>query len=210
MIRILIADDHTVVRQGLKMILSEQSDIKIVGDAENSDELFQLLRTTKCDVVILDLSMPGRSGLEVLRDVHAMNPEQRILVLSMLPEEQFARRALKTGASGYVSKGSPPSDIIQAIRKLYNGGRYISASLAEQLAADLSQDSDKLEHERLSNREFDVFLKIASGQSVKDIAEELAISTKTVTTYRARILEKMNLNSNADITRYVLEHHIVG
>ncbi len=209
MIRILIADDHAVVRQGLKMILSDQSDMEIVGEAQDAAELLKLIQERKFDVVILDLSMPGKGGLEVLKDARALRPRLKALVLSMLPEEQFARRALKAGAAGYLSKGSPPATLIQAIRKIQNGGRYISPSLAEQLAMELDSESDRPAHERLSDREFQVLLKIAGGQSITGIAEDLSISTKTVTTYRSRVLQKLRLNSNADLTRYVIENKLV-
>lgn len=210
MIRIVIADDHAVVRQGLRMILSEQSDMKIVGEAKNTLEALDLLQDRASDILILDLSMPGRSGLDFLSDVHAKYPRLKVLVLSMLPEELFAKRVLKSGASGYLSKGSPPLDLIHAIRKIHNGGRYISPSLAEILASDLGAESEAPPHERLSDREFQVLLRIASGQPLTAIADDLSLSTKTVTTYRARILQKMHLRSNADLTRYVLEHHLAG
>lgn len=210
MIRILIADDHAVVRQGLKQIISEQSDMSVLGEADNANELMELMRRQTCDMVVLDMSMPGKSGLDALKDIHAEHARMPVLILSMLPEEQFARRALKAGAAGYMTKESAPEDLVKAIRKIYSGGKYISQTLAEQLATELDVSTDRPLHEKLSDREFQVLLKLASGKSITKIADELALSAKTVTTYRARILYKMNMRSNAELVKYVLEHHLAN
>lgn len=208
MIHILIADDHAVVRQGLKKILSEHSDMSIVGEAAEVGELHNLLRKERCDVLILDMSMPGKSGLDTIKDVRRTHPRLPILVLTMLPEDQFGRRVLKAGAAGYVTKGTAPEELVKAIRKISSGGKFVSPALAELLATDLDHDHDNLPHETLSDREFQVFLKLASGDSLTAIAADLSLSTKTVTTYRARVLEKMRMKSNAELARYVVEHRL--
>jgi two-component system, NarL family, invasion response regulator UvrY len=209
MIRILIADDHAVVREGLRKILSEHPDMTVLAEAENSDTVLALVRDRNFDIVILDISMPGRSGLDVLRDIRIENPRLPVLILSMFPEEQFARRVLKAGASGYMTKGSATEDLIKAIRKISAGGKYISPSLAEQLATELESGIDRPTHEILSDREFQVFMALSAGKPVTEIANELSLSAKTVTTYRTRILEKMNLKTNADLTRYAIQHHLI-
>ncbi|MBI3752834.1 MAG: response regulator transcription factor [Deltaproteobacteria bacterium] len=209
MIRILIADDHAVVRQGLKKILSEHSDMAVLGEAENGNDVLAQIRQKKWDIVILDITMPGKSGFDVLKDIRAERPTLPVLILSMLPEEQFAKRSIKAGASGYLTKGSAPEELVRAIRKIYDGGKYISPTLAEQLAGDLNIQTEKPAHEALSDREFQVLLKLAEGKSITAIAAELSLSAKTITTYRSRILQKMNMRSNAELTRYVIEHHLV-
>jgi DNA-binding NarL/FixJ family response regulator len=210
MIRLLIADDHAVVRRGLKEILTAESDMVLVGEARSGPELLALARKERVDVVVLDITMPGRSGLEVLKELRQELPRVRILVLSMHPEDQYAVRALRAGAAGYLTKESAPDELVKAIRRIVAGGRYVSASLAEHLALGLSDDAERSPHERLSDREYQVLCLLASGKSVSDVAEELALSVKTVSTYRARILEKMNLKNNAELTRYAIENHLVG
>ena len=209
MINILIADDHAVVRQGLRKILSEHSDMNVAAEAKNSDEVLDFVRNKNFDVILLDISMPGRTGLEILKDIRLENQRLPVLIFSMFPEEQFARRVLKAGASGYMTKGSPPDELIKAIRKIAGGGKYVSPALAEQLAMELAPETNKATHETLSDREFQVFLRLASGKSVTDIATELSVSVKTITTYRARILDKMNMKSNAEMTRYAIEYHLM-
>lgn len=208
MIRILIADDHAVVRQGLKKILSEHSDMSVVGEAGDARQLCDLLEERQYDVLILDMSMPGKSGLDTLKDIRRERPRLPILVLTMLPEDQFGRRVLKAGAAGYMTKGTAPEELVRAIRKIFAGGKFISPGLAELLAADLDHHHENLPHEALSDREFQVFLKLASGDSVTNIAADLSLSAKTVTTYRARVLEKMRMKSNAELARYVAEHRL--
>jgi DNA-binding NarL/FixJ family response regulator len=210
MIRLLIADDHAVVRRGLKEILTAESDMVLVGEARSGPELLALARKERVDVVVLDITMPGRSGLEVLKELRQELPRVRILVLSMHPEDQYAVRALRAGAAGYLTKESAPDELVKAIRRIVAGGRYVSASLAEHLALGLSDDAERSPHERLSDREYQVLCLLASGKSVSDVAEDLALSVKTVSTYRARILEKMNLKNNAELTRYAIENHLVG
>ena len=209
MIKILIADDHSVVRQGLKKILSEESDMKVLGEAGSTDELLELVRQQQWDVIVLDISMPGRSGLDVVRDIHEIQPKLPVLFLSMLPEEQYAVRALKAGAVGYVPKGTNPEELIKAIRKIYRGGKYISPVVAENLANAVTAKIDRPLHELLSGREFEVMRKIAEGKTVTAIAKELHLSVKTITTYRARVLAKMQMHSNAELARYAVENKLI-
>jgi two-component system, NarL family, invasion response regulator UvrY len=210
MIRILIVDDHTVVRRGLKQILSEESDMSVVGEAHNAQEMLTLVRKQQCDVVVADISMPGRSGLDVLKELKQDRPKLPVLVLSMHPEDQYAVRALKLGASGYMTKESAPEELVKAIRKVVSGGRYVSPSLAEKLALDLAVDTDRSPHETLSEREHQVFSMIARGKTVKEIADELALSVKTISTYRTRILEKMAMKNNAELIHYAISNRLVS
>lgn len=209
MIKILIADDHAVVRQGLKQIIADEPDMKLLGEAENAVELLRLVRTTEIDLVILDISMSGKSGLDVLPEILNLSSKIKILILSMHAEEQFAVRALKSGANGYITKQSAPTELVRAIRKVSGGGRYVSESIAEQLAFFVGSDTTKLQHERLSDREFQVLRRIAEGRTLKEIADELFISEKTVGTYRMRILEKMNMKRNAELIRYAVQNKLV-
>lgn len=209
MIRILIADDHAVVRQGLKQIITDEADMQVVGEAENSAQVLQFVAADKINVVILDITMPGKSGLDLLPEIKSLRPMIQVLILSMHAEEQFAVRALKSGASGYITKQSAPTELVRAIRKVQSGGKYISQSIAEQLAFFVSDDSNKPLHERLSDREFQVMRMIAEGQRLCEIADELVISEKTVGTYRGRILEKMNMTRNAELIRYVVQNKLV-
>lgn len=209
MINVLIADDHAVVRRGISQIISEDPEIKVLGEASNSDEIMQQLYDHEWNVIVLDITMPGKNGLDALIEIKNKRPEIKVLILSMHPEEEIALRALKTGASGYLNKDSVPGELIKAIRRVYNGGKYISSNLAESIAMSLDKDSNLLPHEFLSEREFQVMCLIASGNALSQIAEELNLSVKTVSTYRARILEKMNLKSNVELTHYAIKHHLV-
>ena len=210
MIRIVIVDDHTVVRRGLKQILSEESDMAVVGEAHNAQDMLTLVRKLPCDVIVADISMPGRSGLDVLKELKQDRPKLPVLVLSMHPEDQYAVRALKLGASGYMTKESAPEELVKAIRKVVSGGRYVSPSLAEKLALDLAVDTERPVHETLSEREHQVFCMIAQGKTVKEIADELALSVKTISTYRTRILEKMAMKNNAELIHYAISNRLVG
>jgi len=209
MIRIVIADDHAVVRQGLKQIVSEGPGMTVVGEAGSSQELIALVQKQRCDVVVLDITMPGRSGIEALKELRQERPRLPILVLSMHPEEQYAIRALKTGAAGYLTKETAPEELVRAIQKVVAGGRYISSSLAEKLATSLTTDMEKPPHELLSEREYQVLCLIASGKAVSEIAEELSLSVKTISTYRARILEKMGMKNNAELMHYAMQNRLV-
>ena len=209
MIRVLIADDHAVVRRGLRQVLADEGDMKVVAEAQNAQELLALARRHPCDVMVLDISMPGRNGLDVLRELRKEFPKVAALVLSMHPEDQYAVQAFRAGASGYLTKESAPEELVGAIRKVVGGGRYVSTSLAEKLAVDLATDHDKAPHETLSTREFQILCMIGSGKSVTEIGDELALSVKTVGTYRARILEKMNMHSNAELIRYAIHKKLV-
>jgi two-component system invasion response regulator UvrY len=206
MIRLLVTDDHAVVRKGIAQIIGETSDIVVAGEAQSGREALEKARRNDYDLVLLDISMPGRDGLEVLKDLKHEHPRLAVLMLSMYPEEQYAIRALRSGAAGYLTKESAPDELITAVRKVSSGGKYVSASLAEKLASKLGKDSDRPLHERLSDREYQVLRKIASGGTVTEIAGELSLSVKTVSTYRARVLEKMCMKGNADLTRYALEN----
>jgi len=209
MIKIVIADDHPVVRAGLKQILADASDIEVVGEAGDGHEVLKLIRKGGVDVVLLDITMPGLMGLDALKQMSVENPKLPILVLSMHPEEQYAVRVLKAGASGYLTKAAAPDQLIGAIRKVYRGGRYVSPALAEKLALGLRSGATGLPHETLSDREYQVLCSISSGKTVKEIAAELSLSEKTVSTYRARILEKMNMKSNAELTHYGIKNELV-
>lgn len=207
--KIVIVDDHELVREGLKKVLLKESGIQLVGEASNALELFKLLEETEVDLVVLDITMPGRSGLDIISELKNLHDHIRILILSMHPEERFALRALKAGASGYLSKEAAARELVSAIRKIMSGGRYISAALADHLVSNLDKEFGKLPHETLSNREFEIFRLIAKGKSVGQIAEELILSVNTVTSYRSRLMEKMNFSSNAEIIRYAIEHNLI-
>jgi len=209
MIQILIVDDHAILRRGLKEILEREFRDVSIGGAGTAEQALTLLDSDKWDLVILDITMPGRSGIDVLRQLKALRPKLPVLVLSMHPEDQYGKRVLKAGASGYMNKESAPEELIKAVRKLLSGGRYVSPTLAETLAVDLGRDDDTPAHERLSDREFEILRKIASGKTVSQIAQELHLSVPTVSTYRARILEKMGMSNTAELIRYALSHHLV-
>jgi two-component system invasion response regulator UvrY len=209
MIQILIVDDHAILRRGLKEILEREFRDVSIGGAGTAEQALTQLDSEKWDLVILDITMPGRSGVDVLRQLKALRPKLPVLVLSMHPEDQYGKRVLKAGASGYMNKESAPEELIKAVRKLLSGGRYVSPTLAETLAVDLGRDDGTPAHERLSDREFEVLRKMASGKTVGQIAQELHLSVPTVSTYRARILEKMGMSNTAELIRYALSHHLV-
>ena len=208
MINIIIVDDHAVVRSGIKHILLERPDIKVVAEARNGSEAMKHLRENSADIVLLDISMPDKSGIEVLKNIRSQHPDVSVLILTMHPEEQYAIRALKGGAAGYITKDSAPSELISAVLKISSGKRYISASLAEKLAGMLDISTERAPHEMLSDRELEVLLLIASGRSMTEIADSLNLSIKTVSTYKSRILLKMNLKSTADIIRYAIKNNL--
>ena len=208
--RILIVDDHAVVRRGLMEILEEEFPAAQCAEATNGAEALQYVRRDDWDVVVLDISMPGMSGLDVLKDVRSLRPSAAVLVLSMHPEEQYAVRVLKAGAAGYLTKETAPEELVRAIRKGVAGGRYVSASLAERLAVSLRAGLEAEPHEALSDREYEVLRLIASGKTVSQIAEELCLSVKTISTYRARILEKMHMKTNAELMRYAMEKDLAN
>jgi two-component system invasion response regulator UvrY len=209
MIKVLIADDHAVVRRGLRQILQDTREMVVAGEACNGHEALAQVRAEAWDVVVLDIAMPGCNGLEVLAELKHERPQLPVLVLSMYAEDQYAVRVLKAGASGYLSKDSVPDELVKAIRKVVSGGKYVSPSLAEKLAFQLNTDSGQLPHETLSDREFQVLHLIATGKAVKEIAEELALSAKTISTYRARILQKMDMTANAELIHYAIRHHLI-
>ncbi|MCU1318299.1 MAG: DNA-binding response regulator [Candidatus Acidoferrum typicum] len=208
--RVLIADDHAVFRRGLKETIGEAFPKVIFGEAKTAQETVDCVRRQDWEIVILDISMPGKSGLDILDDVRRLRPKLPVLFLSMHPEEQYARRALKSGAAGYLTKDSIPEELKEAVRRILTGGRYVSATLAERLAFDLRKGADTPLHELLSAREFQVLRMIASGKSVKEIANDIALSVKTVSTYRARILQKTGMKTTAELIRYALQTQLVG
>ena len=209
MIRVLIADDFPILRRGLKEILMHELDGVTCGEAGNGEQVLDQIQSHDWDLLILDITMPGRGGLDVLRNLKALRPKLPVLVLSMHPENQYGKRVLKAGASGYMNKECAPEELMKAVGKLLGGGRYVSPALAETLALDLSRDDGRPAHETLSDREFEVLRKIASGKTVGQIAEELHLSVPTVSTYRARILEKMSLSTTAELMHYALSNHLV-
>lgn len=206
---ILIADDHPVVRQGLRQMLASETDLNVVGEARNGHEVVEISKRVEWDVAVLDYNMPGRTGLELVKELKQRHPGRPVLILSMYPEERYALRALKAGAAGYITKESASGELVNAIRKVAKGGRYVSASLGERLAQELAGDSERPVHERLSDREYQIMWMIASGKTVGDVAEQLFLSPNTVSTYRARILRKMNMKSNAELMHYAIAHHLV-
>ncbi|NLT22351.1 MAG: response regulator transcription factor [Syntrophorhabdus sp.] len=209
MIRILVADDHSVVREGIKQILAGLDDMTVEDEAESGQEVLLKMTAKDFDLVLLDISMPGKSGLEVLEEIKVMKPRVPVLILSMHPEEQYAVRMLRAGASGYLTKASAPQELISAIRKVSRGGKYVTVSLAEKLAFELDAGAEKPRHERLSNREYQVMLMLASGLSVSEVAEELCLSAKTISTYRTRILDKMDMKKNAELTLYAVKNNLI-
>ena len=209
MIKILLVDDHEIIREGLKMILKEADDMLVVGEAQNGVEAMERIVTTKCDVVVLDMNMPGRSGIELLSDIKTEFPYLNILVLSIHPEEKLALRAIKAGASGYLCKDTALEELVKAIYKIHSKGRYISSNLAEQLVFDIMPDSTKSGHKQLSKREQLILSKIAIGIKAKDIAEELGLSLSTVFTYRTRIFEKLNVSSNIELAHYAIDNRLI-
>jgi two-component system, NarL family, invasion response regulator UvrY len=208
--RVLIADDHVVVRRGLIQLLADEYPALSVGEARDAAEVFQLARAQDWDIIILDISMPGRSGLEVLKELRQARPKVPVLVLTSHPEEQYALRVLKAGAAGYMTKEGAPEHLIEAVRRVAAGGRYIGPKLAELLAANVGVDAERLPHESLSDREYRVLCLIGSGKTVGEIAAELSLSVKTVSTYRARLLEKMGMKTNAELMIYAIKNGLVA
>jgi len=209
MIRIVIADDHMIVREGLKQLLANELDLVVVGEARDGHEVQRLARELEFDVLLLDMSMPGKSGMELIKQVKSEKPRSRLLVLSMHQENQYAVRAIKAGASGYLTKDSAFGQLVSAIRKVAAGGAFISADVAEQLALSAAPNAEGLPHTTLSNREFQVFQLLVSGVAVSEIADRLNLSVKTVSTHKARLMEKMGLDNQAELIRYALRHHLV-
>ncbi len=210
MTRVLIADDHALVRAGLRQYLQQNGRFSTIAEASSGSQTLDMLRGARFDLLILDINMPDRGGLDILKHVRASYPETRVLVLSAYPERQYAVNVLKAGASGYLSKESAPDELMKAVSQVMPGKRYVSSSLAELLVSELDADHDKPLHAGLSEREFQIFCKLASGQSVSEIANELSLSVKTVSTYRTRVLEKMSFKSNADITSYALRNGLMN
>jgi DNA-binding NarL/FixJ family response regulator len=210
MIRVLIADDHAVVREGLKRIVAENADMEVAGEAGNGHEVLDFARRHECDLLLLDLAMPGKDGLDTLKELKLVRPHLPVLVLSVYPEEQYAVRLLRAGAAGYLTKESAPEELVAAIRKVSRGGRYVSEALAEQLAVLLGSGTDRPPHETLSDREFRVMVMLASGKTASEVAEALCLSVKTISTYRSRALRKMNMRNNAELSFYAVKHGLLG
>ncbi|WP_017939830.1 response regulator [Zestomonas thermotolerans] len=208
MIRVLVAEDHTIVREGIKQLIGLAKDLEVAGEAANGEQLMEALRHTPCEVVLLDISMPGVNGLEAIPRIRALSEPPAILVLSMHDEAQMAARALKTGAAGYATKDSDPALLLTAIRKVASGGRYIDPELADRMVFEVGLTDERPPHALLSEREFSVFERLVRGDSVNDIAQELALSSKTISTHKARLMQKLGANSVADLVRYALEHKL--
>jgi len=209
MIRIVVADDHTIVREGLKQVLSAAADLSVVGEAQNGHEVLERVRELDFEVLLLDMSMPGRSGIELIKQVRGEKPKLRILVLSMHQEQQYAVRAIRAGAAGYLTKDSASAQLVSAIRKVAAGGAFITDAVAQQLALGAMPQVEGLPHQALSDREFQVFRELVSGKAVSDIAAELNLSVKTVSTHKARIMEKMSMSNPAELIRYAIHHRLV-
>jgi two-component system, NarL family, invasion response regulator UvrY len=208
-IKILLADDHIMFRDGVKQVLSETAGLAVVDEASTAAEVIEKAKHSKCDVVVLDIAMPGRGGIDVLKQLKQMNPRLHVLILSMYPEDQYAFRAIQAGASGYLTKNKASIELIEAIRRIASGRKYISGEVAEQLAVDLEKDSDKPLHHKLADREYQIMCLIASGKTVKQISEELSLSISSVSTMRARILKKFRMKTSAEITHYAIKHGLV-
>jgi DNA-binding NarL/FixJ family response regulator len=208
MIQILIADDHPIVREGLRRLLAEEADMRVLGEAETSQAALSLVEHGNWDVVVLDLAMPGRGGIEVLKEIRRLRPKLPVLILSVSPEDQFAIRALKAGAAGYVTKMTAPSELVTAIRKAVSGGRYVSSNLAERLAMQASPEARAAAHDALSDREYQVMQLLAAGKTITEIARELSLSVKTISTHRTRILQKLHLRTTGEIIRYAVAHDL--
>src|SRR5215813_9438102 len=209
MTRVAVIDDHPVVREGLKRIIAEAPEFSVTAEAGDGEEALNVLKNAPCDVVLLDITLPKKNGLEVLKRIKSEQPRLPVLVLSMHSEDEYAVRMLRAGAAGYLTKETAPAKLVQAIRKVVRGGKYVSQTLAEKLVYDLDSDTSKAPHEALSDREYQVLCMIASGKTVTDIADELALSVKTISTYRVRILEKLNMKNNAELTRYAIKESLV-
>jgi two-component system invasion response regulator UvrY len=208
-VKVIIADDHPVVRQGLRQMLAVEQDLQVVGEAKNGQEVVDLSRRVPWEVAVLDYNMPGKNGLELIKELRQRYPGRAVLVLSMYPEDRYAVRALKAGAAGYLTKESSPEELVSAIRKVAGGGRYVTPTLGEKLALELEDNRGKPLHETLSDREYQVMWMIASGKTVRQIADELFLSPNTVSTHRTRILRKMKMKSNAELMHYAIAHHLV-
>ena len=208
-IKVLVADDHEIVRQGIKKVLSETLDMEVVGEAENGNQVLKFIQNHPVDVVLMDFDMPEKNGLDTLADLKTVSPKLPVIILSIFPEDHYGTRFLKAGASGYMQKASASDQLVEAIRKVAGGGKFISPALTDKLVSDLNRDSEKPLHESLTDREFQVFRLIADGKRLKDIAEELHLSINTISTYRGRVLEKMDLKSNAELIHYALKNNIV-
>lgn len=209
MIKVLLVDDHSLVRQGLVKILNEEGDMDVVGEANGYQQVFSYMKTLKPDIILLDISMPGKDGLELLKELKHNYPQVKVLMLSMHPEDRFAVRAIKAGAVGYLTKESAANELVDAIRTVYSHGKYITPSLTELLLNSFEHSQNKPEHENLSDRELQVLNMIAKGLKIKEIADQLSLSPATVATYRVRVLEKMNLKSNVDLANYALRHNLI-
>lgn len=209
MIKVLVADDHAVVRRGLRQILAETPDILVGGEAANGGDVMRLVRAERWDAVILDINLGGANGLEILAEIHREKPELPVLILTVYSEEQYAIRAVRAGAAGFLTKESAPENLIEALRKIASGGRYVTADVAERLASFVAAKHEGAPHEALSNREFQILKLIASGKTVSQIAAQLALSVKTVSTHRTRILQKMQMKTNAELTHYAVKNKLV-
>ena len=209
-IKILIADDHEIVRQGLKTILSEHSDLEVIAEASNGNEVLKIVQKTKVDLVLLDFDMPEKNGLDTLIELKTTHPKLPVIILSIFPEDHYGTRFLKAGASGYLGKASASELLVEAVRKVAGGGKYISPELTDKLVTDLTKDSEKPAHEMLTDREFQVFRGLASGKKIKKIADELCLSINTISTYRSRILQKMDMASNAELIRYAIQMGLIS
>jgi len=208
MIRVLIADDHAIVRQGLKQIIEENGEMRVVAEAANGADALYKMREIACDVVLLDISMPGKSGIEVLKQIREEKPKLPVLMLSIYPEDQYAVRLIKSGAAGYMTKESAPMEVVEAVRRVASGKKYISPTVAEMLANDILAPEEKRPHETLSNRDYQIFLLFASAKTATENADALALSVKTVSTHRSRILEKMHMHNNAELMHYAIENNL--
>jgi DNA-binding NarL/FixJ family response regulator len=209
LIKVLIADDHAVVRRGLRQILTEATDILVGAEAGTADEVRRLAQDQRWDVIVLDINMPGGSGIDLLTELRRMNPSPRTLVLTVYSEDQYAVRAIRAGAAGFLTKESAPEKLVEAVRRVAAGGRYVSTELAETLASLVAGQADGAPHELLSDREFEVFKRLASGRTVSQVAQELGLSVKTVSTHRTRILRKMEMKTNAELTQYAVRNRVV-
>src|SRR5436190_4290174 len=209
MISVVVIDDHAVVREGLKRIISENPGMAVSGEAGDGYEALKVVKSSPCDVVLLDITMPNKNGLDVLKQIRAESPRLPVLILSMHAEDQYSIRVLRAGAAGYLTKESAPAKLVQAIRKVVRGGKYVTSTLAEKLVVGLDSDPSKAPHQILSDREYQVLCLIASGKTVSQIAEELALSVKTISTYRVRILDKLQMKNNAELTRYAIKQGLV-
>jgi len=209
MINVLIVDDHTIVRKGIKQLLDDTTDIRVRGEAQHAADMLKKINQEQYDVVVLDISLPGRSGVEALKQLKSMQPDLPVLILSMYPEDQYALRVMKSGAAGYLTKESVPAELENAIRKVAAGKRYISSKVAETLADHLHEPNNTPGYKSLSDREFEVLRRIASGETLTEISQNLSLSVKTISTYRTRILNKLNLTNNSELIRYAIQHRLV-